>query len=187
MSKLSIVIPVFYNKLNLEPLYKDIKEKLIDKIDFEYEIIMVDDGSGDDSWMVMNDIANRDRNVKIIRLSRNFGSHAAILCGMINSTGDCVVVKAADLQEPTEMILDMYHSWIQGNNIVLAVREGREESAQQSLFANFYYWLVRKFALPGMPKGGFDIFLADRKVGKYTGTDERTEQCNYWPVALERL
>ena len=74
------------------------------------------------------------------------------------------MVKAADLQEPTELILDMVERWKRGFNVVLAVRQGREESKQQTMFANLYYSLVRKTALPSMPKGGFDVYLVDRKV-----------------------
>lgn len=166
MKKLSIVIPVYYNEQNLHPLYADIKAKVIDRIDFDYEIVMVDDGSKDNSWKVMQELAEKDDHIRIYHLSRNFGSHAAILCGLVHSTGDCAVVKAADLQEPTEMVLEMYDRWTKGNNVVLAVREGREEGASQTLFANLYYWLVRKAALPQMPKGGFDTFLVDRKVIK---------------------
>lgn len=166
MSKLSIVIPVYFNEDNLHPLYQDIKEKIIDVIDFDYEIVMVDDGSKDKSWAVMQELAHQDSHVKIYHLSRNFGSHAAILCGLSKSTGDCAVVKAADLQEPTEMVLDMYHSWQRGNNVVLAVRQDRQESAGQKMFSNLYYWLVRTTALPQMPKGGFDTFLLDRQVIK---------------------
>lgn len=162
--KLSIVVPVYFNENNLRPLYADIKEKIIDKIDFDYEIVMVDDGSKDESWKVMRGLAQEDKNIRTLRLSRNFGSHAAILCGLTHSTGDCMVIKAADLQEPTEMILEMYARWKKGNHVVLAMREGREESASQTLFANLYYWLVQKTALPQMPKGGFDTFLVDQKV-----------------------
>lgn len=162
--KISIVIPVYYNEKNLEPLYEDIKKKIIDVIDYEYEIVMVNDGSKDESWQVMQKLAENDPNIRIISLSRNFGSHAAILCGISHCTGDCAIVKAADLQEPTELVLEMVESWKKGNNIVLAVREGREESKSQTFFANFYYDLVRKTALPNMPKGGFDVYLIDRKV-----------------------
>lgn len=161
MSKLSIIVPVYYNELNLQPLYEDIKEKIIDIIDFEYEIIMVDDGSEDHSWDVIQNLIKLDSNIKGIRLSRNFGSHAAILCGLSHATGDCAVVKAADLQEPTELLLDMYEYWKQGNNVVLAVREDRED---KSFFSELYYWLTRKVALPKMPEHGFDVFLIDRKV-----------------------
>ena len=73
-------------------------------------------------------------------------------------------MKAADLQEPTEMVLEMAESWRKGNNVVLAVRKDRQEGKGQTLFANLYYWLVRKAALPDMPRGGFDVYLLDRKV-----------------------
>lgn len=162
--KISIVIPVYYNEDNLRPLYQDIKEKIIDVIDYEYEIVMVDDGSKDASYEVMKELADIDSNIKIISLSRNFGSHAAILCGLSKCTGDCAIVKAADLQEPTELILEMVESWKRGNNVVLAVREGRNESKKQAFFADAYYNMVRKTALPNMPEHGFDVYLVDRKV-----------------------
>lgn len=161
MPKLSIVIPVYFNEKNLIPLYEDIKQKIIDVIDFEYELVMVDDGSQDKSWQVIQELADKDDNIKAIKLSRNFGSHAAMLCGLSHCTGDCAIIKAADLQEPTELILDMYKSWQEGNNVVLAVRQGRQDA---SVFSNLYYWMTKKFALENMPKGGFDIFLLDRKV-----------------------
>lgn len=172
--KLSIVIPVYYNEDNLKPLYEDIRQKIIDVIDYDYEIVLVNDGSQDNSYIVMKELAEADKHIKIVSLSRNFGSHAAILCGLAKCTGDCAVIKAADLQEPTELILEMVDSWKRGNNVVLAVREGREESRQQTLFANLYYALVRKTALPNMPKGGFDVYLLDRKViGVLMALDER--------------
>jgi len=158
------VIPVYYNEDNLEPLYDDLKKKIIDVIDYEYELVIVNDGSKDNSYEVMKNLAERDEHVKIISLSRNFGSHAAILCGLAKCTGDCAVVKAADLQEPTELILEMVDRWKNGSNVVLAVRKGREEGRGQTLFANMYYNMVRKTALPEMPKGGFDVYLLDRKV-----------------------
>lgn len=162
--KVSLVIPVYYNEDNLIPLYEDIKEKFIEKIDYDYEIVMVNDGSKDKSLDVMQQLADKDKNIKIVSLSRNFGSHSAILCGLSKCTGDCAVVKAADLQEPTELILEMVESWTQGNNVVLAVRDGRDESKGQTFFANFYYKLVQKTALPEMPDQGFDVYLIDRKV-----------------------
>lgn len=172
--KLSIVIPVYYNEDNLIPLYEDIRKKIINVINYEYEIIMVDDGSKDNSYEIMCGFQEQDKNVQIYKLSRNFGSHAAILCGLSKCTGDCAVVKAADLQEPTELILDMVDRWKKGFNVVLAVREGRDEGKSQTLFANLYYTLVRKTALPDMPKGGFDVYLLDRKViGVLMALDER--------------
>lgn len=162
--KISVIIPVYYNAQNLEPLYQDLTEKLYIHTEYEWEVVMVNDGSLDDSYAVMKKIAQRDERVKIFSLSRNFGSHAAMLCGLSKCSGDCAVIKAADLQEPTEMIIEMVESWKKGNNVVLAVRAGREEGIGQTAFANLYYWMVRKTSLPQMPKGGFDVYLIDRKV-----------------------
>ncbi len=164
MFKLSIVVPVYYNAENLWPLYRDLKEKVLDCGRFTYELLLVDDGSKDRSWAVIQELAAHDKNVRGIKLSRNFGSHAAQFCGLAKSTGDCVVVKAADMQEPSELILQMVDSWEKGNHIVLAVREDREDGRAQSFFANFYYWITQKTALPQMPTGGFDVELLDRKV-----------------------
>lgn len=162
--KVSIIVPVYYNADSLEDMYYDLKEKVLDKIEYDYELIFVNDGSGDDSYDVLKKLKKIDNYIYIYSLSRNFGSHAAILCGLEHMTGDCAVVKAADMQEPSELILDMLASWKKGNNVVLAVREERNESFSQKYFANLYYTLVRKMALPNMPETGFDIYLLDKKV-----------------------
>ena len=146
MSKLSIIVPVYFNEDNLIPLYEDMKEKVLRHLD-RYEIVMVDDGSQDGSWEKMLFLKEIDKNIRLLRLSRNFGSHAAILAGLSHASGDCAVIKAADLQEPSELLLEMYEEWKAGNNVVLAVREDREESRIQKAFSGFYYWLVRKLAL----------------------------------------
>lgn len=163
MSKLSIIIPIYYNADTLEMCYEDLKSKVLDRL-IDYEVIMVDDGSGDNSWDIMQKIEQTEKNIKIVKLSRNFGSHAACLAGLSVCTGDCATIKAADLQEPSSLILDMYESWKKGNNVVLAVRSDRKESISQKLFANLYYTMIRKMALKNMPKGGFDCYLIDRKV-----------------------
>lgn len=163
MSKLSIIIPVFYNADTLPSLFQDLYDKVLIRLE-DYEIVMVDDGSGDASWEEMQNIASIDKNVKLIKLSRNFGSHAAILAGLNACTGACATVKSADLQEPSELILQMYESWKNGNKVVLAARADREDGFTQKIFANLYYWLIRKFAINSMPKDGFDCYLIDRKV-----------------------
>ena len=140
MKKISIIVPVYYNQDNLLPLYADLKEKVLTKLDTEYELIFVDDGS------------------------RNFGEHSALLAGLSQCTGDCAVRKAADLQEPSEVILEMIKKYKEGNKVVLAVRADREEPVTQKAFSNLYAFLMRKLALHNMPKGGFDTFLIDRQV-----------------------
>lgn len=163
MSKISIVVPVYYNSDTLMLLYEDMKEKILGKLG-DYEIVFVDDGSGDDSWEVMNRIRDIDENVKCVRLSRNFGEHAAILAGLHVCTGDCAVTKQADLQEDSELILEMYESWKKGNKVVIAVRASRDESPVKKFFANMYYGIVRKCIDKNMPQGGFDCYLLDRQV-----------------------
>ena len=163
MSKLSIVVPVYWNSDTLMLLYQDMKEKILHKLE-AYEIVFVDDGSGDNSWEIMNQIRDMDENVRLVKLSRNFGEHAAILAGLSVCTGDCAVTKQADLQEDSELILQLYDKWKEGNKVVLAVRADRDEGPVQKFFANLYYTLMRKLVIKDMPKGGFDCYLLDRQV-----------------------
>ena len=163
MSKLSIVVPVYYNSDTLEMLYDDMKEKILHKLP-EYEIVFVDDGSGDNSWEIMNKIARKDENVVCTRLSRNFGEHAAILAGLSVCTGDCAVTKQADLQEDSTLILDLYEKWKEGYKVVLAIRSERDEGVMKKFFAGMYYWLVRKTINKDMPQGGCDCYLLDRQA-----------------------
>lgn len=163
MSKISIVVPVYFNADTLEMLYEDMKAKILGQLG-DYEIVFVDDGSGDNSWEVMNSIREKDCNVKCVKLSKNFGEHAALLAGLSACTGDCAVTKQADLQEDSTIILEMYESWKRGNKVVLAVRKERKENKLKVFFANRYYSLVRKMVNKNMPAGGCDCYLVDRKV-----------------------
>ncbi len=163
MSKISIIVPVYYSSDTLMLLYQDMKEKILGRLG-DYEIVFVDDGSGDRSWDIMQEIKALDDRVVLVRLSRNFGEHAALLAGLSCCTGDCAVTKQADLQEDSELILELYESWKKGNKVVLAVREERDDKLLYKWFANLYYVIVRKLIMPDMPKGGFDCYLLDRKA-----------------------
>ena len=164
MSKLSIIIPVYFSADTLMDCYNELRAEVFSQIE-SYELILVDDGSEDDSWEKCKQIATIDGNTKIMKLSRNYGSHAACYAGLAVATGDCATIKTADCQEPPSLILDMYRSWEEGNKVVLGVREGRvDESFSQIIFAKMYYKLVQKFVSDKMPKSGFDCYLIDRKV-----------------------
>ncbi len=164
MSKLSIVVPVYYNSDTLEDLYRDLAEKVLQKIP-DHEIIFTDDGSGDDSWEIMNRIREKDpEHVRCVRLSRNFGEHAALFAGLSVCTGDCAVTKQADLQEDSAIILEMFESWKKGNDVVLAVRNGREDPPLKKAAAGLYYRIINRFVDKNMPVGGCDCYLIDRKV-----------------------
>ena len=112
----------------------------------------------------MNQLRMQDSNIKCVKLSRNFGEHAALLAGLSACTGDCAVTKQADLQEDSTIILEMYESWKRGNKVVLAVRKERKENPVKVFFANMYYALIRKIVNKNMPVGGCDCYLVDRKV-----------------------
>jgi dolichol-phosphate mannosyltransferase len=163
MSKISIVVPVYYNSDTLMMLYDDMKQKILGKLG-DYELVFVDDGSGDNSWEIMNRIKDMDGHTKCVKLSRNFGEHAALLAGFSVCTGDCAVTKQADLQEDSEIILDMYESWKKGNKVVLAVRSDRDENPVKKFFAHMYYVIVHKLVNDKMPIGGCDCYLLDRQV-----------------------
>ena len=163
MNKLSIIIPVYYNEDTLERLYDDLKQKVLSEIE-NYEIVFVDDGSLDNSWQLINKLKDSDDKIKAVRLSRNFGEHAAILAGLSVCKGDCAVTKQADMQEDSALILEMYRSWQRGNKVVLAARETRKDSFLTKLFAGLYYKLIRGFVTERMPAGGCDCYLIDRQV-----------------------
>ncbi|MGL5440028.1 MAG: glycosyltransferase family 2 protein [Filifactoraceae bacterium] len=162
--KLSIIIPVYFNELNLLPLYEKLKEVVLDNISIDYELIFVDDGSGDDSFKVLKEIKNNNPKVKLLKLSRNFGSHTAIFAGMNYASGSVVCMVTADLQDPPEIILDMLKKYKEGSKLIMAVRADRNEGIVQKTISNLYYKLMRTFALKNMPEGGFDCFMCDRKI-----------------------
>lgn len=163
MNKLSIIIPVYSDENNLKPLFENLDAELIPFLG-EYEIIAVDDGSLDNSLKVLMEFAANRSDLRIIKLARNFGSYAAVLAGMANATGDCCVIKSADLQEPCQLIIDMYNSWKKGSKVVLGLRKSRKDDLVNDAFSNFYYWIMKKTTLKNMPDKGFDTFLLDKHV-----------------------
>lgn len=162
--KFSIVVPIYYNELNIPhtiPRLQKLQE-IIPNCDFEF--VFVDDGSKDNSLSLLIEAKKLDDRIKVIKLSRNFGSMAAIQAGLRLATGECVGIIAADLQDPPEMFKQMIEYWRDGKKVVLGTREDREESLSQKFFSNTYYRLLERFALRGYPKGGFDFLLIDRQV-----------------------
>lgn len=163
----SIVIPVYYNEENIPVTWLAVSEALAElPPEIDWEVIFVDDGSGDDSYERLLEIHQAaPRRVRIIKLTRNFGQVAAILAGFRHATGDCCVVMSADLQDPPELIVEMVHCWEKGERkIVLAIRESREDGWLSRIGSRMFYELMRRYAIPNMPIGGFDFFLVDRVV-----------------------
>ena len=161
--KLSIIVPVYYNELNLDDLYEKLSDVVFPKLD-DYELIFVDDGSKDKSYEKMESLKQKYPKIKLVKLVKNYGSFVAILAGLSNCDGDCACAISADLQDPPEIILQMLEKLKGDVTTVLAVRKDREESLFQKAFSNTYYKLMRKFALSNMPKGGFDCFMINRDI-----------------------
>ena len=162
---ISIVIPVYFNEPNLPdtiPQLLALEEKLNG---YKLELIFVDDGSKDQSMEILLDYQKRfPTQIKVVKLTRNFGTMAALQAGLTVATGDCIGVIAADLQDPPELFLEMTRHWERGVKAIFAVRSDREESVFQKAFSNLYYALIKRFAVSGYPTGGFDFFLVDRQV-----------------------
>lgn len=171
MPLISIIIPVFNEEENINALYERLQEVTKDSAN-DFEFIFIDDGSTDNSFTVLKDLSSRDSRIKIIRLSRNFGSHSACLAGLMYSKGDACAFISADLQDPPELIQNLIDEWDKGYEVVIGVREWEEKS--QRFLPKVYYKLVRRFALKEMPESGTDVFLIDRKViDAVTSMDEK--------------
>jgi len=164
MTLVSMVVPVYNNAASLPSLLEKFQTLAAGRPDLRFEFVFVDDGSADESCRVIEGLVAAEPRASLVKLSRNFGSSAAILAGLEQAAGDAVVAIAADLQDPPELIGEMLTRWQQGRKVVLAAREGRDDPWLTSLLADAFYGLFRRFAVPAMPKRGFDFFLVDRQV-----------------------
>jgi dolichol-phosphate mannosyltransferase len=165
MKTFSIIIPVYYNELNLPETIPQLLALSKVLSSYQLELVFVDDGSGDRSLQTLLEFQSlHPEEIKIVKLTRNFGSMAAIQAGFTVASGDCVGMISADLQDPPELFYEMLSHWEKGTKAVFAVRQDRQESGIQKLLSNGYYALIRKLAIKDYPYGGFDFFLIDRQV-----------------------
>ena len=137
MTEISVVIPVYNCAGCLRALHERLTAALT-PITSDYEIVLVDDRSRDGAWEILGELARADRHLKVVRLSRNFGQHAAITAGLTRARGAWTVVMDCDLQEPPEEIPRLYAKAQEGYDIVRAVREGRRHTAFRRLSASLY-------------------------------------------------
>ena len=167
MKKLSIVTPCYFNEKNLPDTYREIVDTVFNvRPDYEWEWVLVDDGSKDKTYQVMLELQQQDARIKIVKLSRNFGEFRAIVAGLSQAEGEAIAVISADLQDPPDLIPEMVKKWEEGNLVNLAVRAGRDEKALKNWFADSYYRLVRKWVISDYPKRGFDFFVIDKSVAE---------------------
>jgi polyisoprenyl-phosphate glycosyltransferase len=166
MKLLSIVIPC-YNEVEGLPSLVARLDALIARLNekVNVEVIVVDDHSNDGSNILLKKLCSESSYLKFIRLSRNSGSHVAIIAGMKYCKGDAAVFLAADLQDPPELVLDMITKWNEGFDVIWAVRADRIGVSRTSVFfSNMFYRLLNSMTEIHFPKKGADYALLDRKV-----------------------
>lgn len=166
MSHVSVVIPVYQNEGTIEKTCHDISDILEGDPDVSrYDFVIVNDGSTDESTRIIQALFEEtpDRYT-IIDFTRNFGQLQALLAGYRYAEGDCVVSVSADLQDPPELIIDMLEAWKQGHKLVVGGRAARNDGIIYNSVANTAWELFRRYAVPNIPKGGFDFFLMDREL-----------------------
>ncbi len=169
MKNISIIIPVYFNAQSIEKTILKIKQEVIEKNkDYTFEIICIDDGSGDNSYQILLEIQKKDKDlVKVIKFTRNFGQVQAIFAGYEASSGACVVNISADLQDPPELMNEMISNFfIQNIPIVIGIRIDRDESFYRKFTSQIFYKLMQKLSFSNMPIGGFDYALLSKEVVK---------------------
>ncbi len=165
MKKISIVVPMYYEEEVAKECYSRLKG-ILEKIEnYNYEIIFINDGSKDKTLPILMEIAEKDKNVKVISFARNFGHQCAVTAGLQYVTGDAIVIIDADLQDPPELIPDMLKLWEDGNDVIYGKRKSREgESKFKLLTASMFYKTLNALSDVEIPKDTGDFRLVDRKV-----------------------
>ncbi len=162
---LSIVTPAFNEEKSLPILHKKLIE-VMEQTDTEWEWIIVDDHSVDNTENVIQEMVAKDERIRTFRLSKNFGAWAAMKCGIDKARGDCLVNMAADMQNPPEKIPELLQQWKNRIQVLWGLREKREgEPLTVTLPAKLYHWIFRKTTfMKNMPDQFGDYYMIDRVV-----------------------
>jgi glycosyltransferase involved in cell wall biosynthesis len=160
---ISVVIPCLNEKEVLGDLYRRMSAAA-DGWAEDYEIIVVDDGSDDETWRRLQEVHKKDERWKLIRLSRNFGHQTALSAGLARARGDAVVLIDADLQDPPEVLQRFIDKWREGYQVVYAVRKKRKEGLLKRLAYGTFYRLLVSVSGTRIPLDSGDFSLMDRKV-----------------------
>ena len=160
---LSVIIPA-YNEDEMIKKTSETISGILDGENIDFELLFINDGSSDNTWKAITEEAARNKRVKGICFSRNFGKESAVFAGIAEATGDCCVVLDCDLQHPPEKIVEMYRLWEQGYEIVEGVKTSRgKESAMHSFAAKSFYNIMSDAVGFDMSRAS-DYKLLDRKA-----------------------
>jgi polyisoprenyl-phosphate glycosyltransferase len=166
MKMISLVVPCFNESANIHLFYTSCRSlfKSLQK-SYLFEIIFIDDGSSDDTLKVLVHLSKKDKNIKVIEFSRNFGKEAALTAGLQMSKGEAVIPLDADLQDPLSLIPKMIQLWEGGAEVVLARRIDRsEDSWAKRMTSSIFYKLHNAISSIQIPNNVGDFRLMDRKV-----------------------
>lgn len=162
---IAVIIPFLNERENIQKLVRELNDFVgREKKGLKIQVIFVDDGSTDDS----TDILKRQKfnfDARIVQLSRNYGSHAAIRAGVFVAESQFVTFTSVDLQDPLNLITELYTKCLEGNDIVWACRESQEMPFIEKLFSNLYAKLMRRFVAENFPENGFGIIMFNQKIG----------------------
>lgn len=184
MPLISIISPVYQAEGCLEELYRRIVES-VEKITKQFEIILVDDGSKDNSWNVIRDLSYRDKRVSGYRLSRNFGQHYAIAAGIDHSTGDWVIIMDCDLQDRPEEIPGLFFKAQEKYDIVLAKRRIRKDRFFKWLSSWIFYKVLGYLTDTPQDNSIANFGIYKRKV--INNIKSMKENLQYFPVMVRWL
>ncbi|MDD2601964.1 MAG: glycosyltransferase family 2 protein [Prevotella sp.] len=164
MKKVSIIVPCYNEESNIQSLQESITRLMQQESTYEWEIMLIDDGSSDQTLTNIKAVRAQDRRFSYIALSRNFGKEQAMLAGFDHVTGDCAIVMDADLQHPVDIIPQMIAIWEQGYDDVYGKRDsrGKESLVRRILTLAYYRFLQRVANVDILPNVG-DFRLLDRK------------------------
>ena len=179
--KISVVSPVYHAEKVVSQLVGLI-EKNVQEIDMDYEIILVEDGSTDNSWLEIEKIGRLNSKVKALQLSRNFGQHCAITAGLDYASGDWVVVMDCDLQDRPEEIQKLYQKALEGYDIVLASRHKRKDSFFKKLFSKLFYNLLSYLTGYKHDESVANFGIYSKKV--IEAVTEMRESVRYFPTMV---
>ncbi|MEE1144099.1 MAG: glycosyltransferase family 2 protein [Acutalibacteraceae bacterium] len=163
--KISLIVPC-YNEQEVLPIFYKETCKVIEKMDADFEFVFIDDGSKDNTVLIMRELAEKDDRVFYYSFSRNFGKEAGIYAGLSNAKGDICVVMDADMQDPPSLLPQMYDAIInEGYDSVATCRETREgEPPVRSFFARLFYKIINKISDADIKDGARDFRMMSRKM-----------------------
>jgi len=164
MKKISIVTACYNEEENVAILIERVRKVFEDFPQYEYEHLFIDNASEDNTVAILKEIAAKDRRIKIIVNSRNFGHIRSPMHALLQAEGDAVISLVADLQDPPEMIADFLRQWEAGSDIVLAIKRDSEESRWMFRLREFYYGLLYRLSEVPVYKNFTGFGLYDRKV-----------------------